>query len=139
MTGELGGRITPAAGDGTENGNPRVVTVLASPGRVLRELRQGSQAHSDGSNYQDRQRLARAYESRLRRVSLQTSALHSRAHDPRSLWANETYVRLMAMGATYRQARREESKPWQASGAAALLGTERSAMSLPSSSLDWQR
>lgn len=108
---ERGGRIELAAGDGTKNGKPRVVAVLSSTGRAFyRELREGSQAHSDGRVFRDRRTLARAYERQLRRVCRELGFAHSRTHDLRSLWANETYERLMEMGAPDRQARQELSQ-----------------------------
>lgn len=108
---ERGGRIELAAGDGTKNGKPRVVAVLSLPGReFFQALREGSQAHPDGRVFRDRRTLARAYERELRRACRALGIAHSRTHDLRSLWANETHERLMEMGATERQARQEVSQ-----------------------------
>jgi integrase len=107
---ERGGPITLAAGDGTKNGKPRVVAVLSWPGReFFRELREGSQARSDGHVFRDRRTLARAHERELRRVCRELHIVHSRTHDLRSLWAEETYDHLRTIGATDREARCEVS------------------------------
>ncbi len=108
---ERGDLIRLAVGDGTKNGKPRTVAVLSPLGReFVRELREGSQAHADGRVFRDRRTLARAYERELRRACRALGTAHSRTHDFRSLWANETYVYLRAIGATDRQARHEVSQ-----------------------------
>jgi hypothetical protein len=60
--------------------------------------------------FRDRRTLGRAYERELRRVCRELNIAHSRTHDLRSLWANETYERLMGMGATDRLARWDVSQ-----------------------------
>jgi integrase len=105
-----GDRIRLASGDGTKNGKPREVAVFSPDGcQFFVKLREVAVAHNDGFVFRDRKTLGRAYERELRRVCRELGIAHSRTHDLRSLWANETYDRLKAMGATDRQARREVS------------------------------
>jgi integrase len=107
---ERGDLIRLLSGDGTKNGKPRTVAVLSPDGReFFAKLRGAALAHSDGLVFRDRKTLGRAYERELRRVCRELGIAHSRTHDLRSLWANETYERLTAMGATDRQARGEVS------------------------------
>ena len=94
-------------GHSTKGGRPRTVSVDDVGRRFFIELRKSAQRRGVDNVFRDRRGLPRELERWINRACRDLGIEHSRVHEFRAAYANELYERLVAEGATDRQARRE--------------------------------
>jgi integrase len=94
-------------GHSTKGGRPRTVTLDDSARQFFSGLRATAQRRSADYVFRDRQGLPRELQRWINRACREMGIGHSRVHDFRAAYANQLYDRLIAAGASDRQARRD--------------------------------
>jgi len=94
-------------GHSTKGGRSRMVPLNEDGREFFKELRAMGERHPDGHVFRDRNGLPRELQRWINRACRELGIGHSRTHDFRSAYANQLYERLIAAGASDRQARRE--------------------------------
>jgi integrase len=93
-------------GHSTKGGRPRVVP-LDDEARLFFQQLRGHAERRGGYVFRDHKGLPRELQRWINRACRQLGVGHSRVHDFRAAYANQLYKRLVAAGASDRQARRE--------------------------------
>ena len=94
-------------GHSTKGGRSRMVPLDGNAREFFLALRRIGERHPDWHVFRDRNGLPRELQRWINRACRELGIGHSRTHDFRSAYANQLYERLIAAGASDRQARRE--------------------------------
>jgi len=94
-------------GHSTKGGRPRIVPLNEVARAFFQALRHTAERHGGDHVFRDHKGLPRELQRWLRRACRELGIGHSRVHDFRAAYANALYDRLIAAGATDRQARHE--------------------------------
>ncbi len=101
------GALLSLDGHSTKGGRSRMVPLDGNAREFFLALRRIGERHPDGHVFRDRNGLPRELQRWINRACRELGIGHSRTHDFRSAYANQLYERLIAAGASDRQARRE--------------------------------